>query len=233
MIRQIFRHKRRRVLIDVGTQKDLFLADGKICTRNHRRVLANLRRVVAWARHNHIPVISTCDIYPNDNGDSAIPYCLDGTEGQKKINYTILDSRISFQADGSTDIPRDLFKRYRQVILNKRTTDPFEEPRIDRLLSEINATEFIIVGAHAEDAVKAMALGLLRREKKVTVITDAVGHFDKKLADLALRKVKAKGAKLLETKKLAGTSHLKSVGICHCNMCRKQTSKNYAETAVN
>ena len=234
MIRPLFRARRRQVLIDVDTQRDFFLAEGKACIRNHRRVLSNLRRVIAWARRRHILVISTCDIYPNNgNGGSAIDYCLEGTEGQKKIHYTLLNKRISFPADGSTDLPRDMLRRYRQVIMHKRCTDPFDEPRIDRLLTELHASEFLLVGANAEDAIQAMALGLLQRGKIVCIITDAIGCSDKKQAEMAFKKMKAKGAKLIEAKKLAGTTHLKSVGICHCQACsRKQSPKQVVKLST-
>ncbi len=225
MIRQLMRLRRRQVLIDVNTQKDFFLANGNACTRNHRRVLANVRRIMAWARSRNIPVISTCEIYPNDNGFSVFGYCVEGTEGQKKIHYTLLNNRISFPAETSTDLPRDIMRRYRQIILHKRCVDPFEEPRIERLLSEVNANEFILIGASAEGAVQATALGLLQRGKKVSVITDAVGSYNKKETKMAFRKMMAKGAKLVETKKLAGVSHLQRVGICKCPRCQSHAAK--------
>jgi len=222
MIRQLVRMRRKRILIDVNTQKDFFLASGKACIRNHRRVLANVRRIMAWVRHENVPVISTCQVYPNNNGDISIGYCIDGTEGQKKLHYTLLDNRRSFQADGTTDLPFDVMRRHRQIILNKRSADPFSEPRIDRLLSEIKAREFILIGANAEESVKAMVLGLLQRGKKVTIIIDAVGSHNKRESELAIRKMKAKGAKLIEAKKLAGTSHLRLIGACSCQRCRRR-----------
>jgi len=224
MIRQLVKRRRRRILVDVNTQKDYFLADGKACIGNHRRVLAHIRRMLAWARHNSIAVISTCEVYPGGNGN-GVNYCIDGTDGQKKIHYALLNRRISFPADGSMDLPADLFRRYQQVILHKRCADPFAEPRIERLLTELWAGEFIIVGASTEGAVKAMALGLLQRAKKVTVVADAVGSHNKREAELALRKMKAKGAKLVETKKIAGTSRLKYVGACRCTACQGQTGR--------
>lgn len=219
MILQFVKARRKQILIDINTQKDFLLAGGKACIRNHRRVLSHIRRVLAWARRNGIAIISTAEVYPNNNG-SAVDYCIDGTEGQKKIRYTLLSSRISFPADGSTDLPRDMLRRYRQIILHKRCVDPFEEPRIDRLLSEVRANEFILVGAGAEGAVLSMALGLLQRGKRVVVVVDAVGAHNKREARLAFRKMAAKGARLIETKKLAGTSHLRQVGICGCRSCR-------------
>ncbi len=221
MIRQLIRALRKQILIDVSTQKDFFLAEGSACIRNHRRVLTNIRRVMAWARTRNIRIISTCEVYSNNNnGGSAINYCIDGTEGQKKIRYTLLSNRMSFAADGSTDLPIDVLRRYRQIILHKRCVDPFDEPRIERLLSEVRANEFVLIGASAEGAVEAMALGLLQRRKKVTVVVDAVGTHNKRRAALALRKVEAKGAKLVEAKSFAGKSHLRRVGICGCKACQ-------------
>lgn len=231
MILQLLRTQRKQILIDIDTQEDFLLAAGKACIRNHRRVLAHIRRVMAWARYRDVPIISTAEIRPN--GDDAISYCVDGTEGQKKIRYTLCNNKVIFAADGNTDLPRDMLRRHRQVILHKRCVDPFEEPRIDRLLSELRASEFILVGTSIEGAVKATALGLLQRGKRVVIISDAVGSHNKKEAKLALRKMEAKGARFIDTKRLAGTSHLRRVGICSCESCRgrrRKTSVPAAET---
>jgi nicotinamidase-related amidase len=224
MILQLVRTRRRQIIIDIDTQKDFLLADGKACIRNHRRVLEHIRRVMAWARRRNIPIISIAEVYPDNNGES-IGYCIDGTDGQKKIPYTLVNNRVTFAADGNTDLPRDMLRKYKQVIVHKRCIDPFEEPRIDRLLSELRASEFIVVGASVETAIKVTVLGLLQRGKNVTVVLDAVGSHDKREANLALRKMETKGAKLIETKRLAGTSHLRQVGVCNCESCQGQRRK--------
>ena len=221
MILQLARTKRKQILVDIDTQKDFLLAGGKACIGNHRRVLAHIRRVMAWARFRNIPIISTAEVHPNHNGESQNGYCIDGTDGQKKIRYTLFNNRISFAADGNTDLSRDMLRRYKQIILHKRCVDPFDEPRIDRLLSEVRANEFIIIGISLEGAVSAAALGLLQRRKHVTVIIDAVGSHNKKEAKLALRKMETKGARLIETRRLAGVSHLKHIGVCDCESCRR------------
>jgi nicotinamidase-related amidase len=207
MILQLVRTRRKQILVDIDTQRDFLLAEGKACIRNHRRVLAHIRRVMAWARLHHVPIVSTAEVYPSNNGDDAFRHCIDGTDGQKKVRYTLLGDRVTFPADGNTDLPKDMLRRHRQVILHKRCVDPFDEPRIDRLLSELRASEFILVGTSLEGAVKMTALGLLQRGKNVTVVIDAVGTHDKKEASLTLRK-------------LAGMSHLRQVGVCDCESCR-------------
>lgn len=234
MIRQLIKWRRRQILIDINTQRDFFLADGNACIRNHTRTLAHIRRMMAWARYRNIPIISTCEVYPNDsnNSNSATNYCIDDTEGQKKIRYTLLSNRVSFPADDRCDLPLDILQRYRQIILHKRCVDPFDEPRIERLLSEVRANEFVLIGASTEGAVKATVLGLLHRGKKVSVVVDAVGWHNKREAKLALRKMEARGARLIETKKIAGTSHLKHPGLCNCKICQARMVKVEAESGV-
>lgn len=222
MILQMIRAKRRQVLVDINTQRDFLLADGSACIRNHRRVLAHIRRMMAWARVQRIPVISTCEIHPEDSSHNGDPrLCIDGTPGQQKISYTLMENRIAFPADGNTDLPRDMLRRYQQVVLHKRCADPFDEPRIDRLFSELCAAEFVLIGACAEEAVKATALGLLQRDKRVAVIVDAVGYHDNREAKMAFRKMEAKGARLIETRRLAGSSRLRQVGACQCESCQR------------
>jgi len=232
MIRQLIKKRRKWILVDINTQRDFFLAKGNACIRNHRKILTNVRRMMAWAKRNGVRVISTCEVYPDHNGVNEVGYCIDGTEGQKKIRYTLLSNRTGFAADGSTDFPADILRQYRQIVLHKRCVDPFEEPRIERLLSEVRADNFILIGASAEGAVKATALGLLQRGKKVSVVIDAVGLLNKREAKLAFRKMRAKGAKLIETKKLAGVSHLRQVGICDCESCRRRVRKTAVKIAA-
>ncbi len=219
MIRPII-IRRRRIIVDVDTQKDLFVAKGICCVRNHRRVLANIRRVMAWARLNNIRQISTA-LVRSQNGRC----CIEGTAGQGKIRYTLRHLHTTFPADGNTDLPKDIFTRCKQVILNKRCEDPFSEPRADRLLTELRADEFIIIGGFAESAVLATALGLLQRGKNVVVLTDAVGSQNKEQAEIAFRKIVAKGGRLAETKSLAGSSCLRQVGICTCDRCSGKLRK--------
>ena len=205
MIMQLHKNQRRHILVDIDTQKDFLSPSGTACINNHQQVLANIRRVIAWVRMKDVPVVSTAEVYPNHFGGS---YCIDGTEGQQKISYTLLKSRISFPADAWNALPTDLLRKYQQVILHKRCIDPFEEPLIERLLSEVRADEFILLGCDAEQAVVATALGLLQRGRKVTVITDATGWHNERQAKLAFGKMAVKGAVLVTTRDVAGLSHL-------------------------
>ncbi len=198
----------RRVLIDIDTQYDLL----NHTDQDRSAILGRIRRLIAWARVRHIPVISTALSRPgleNSVTPAGSPTeCIEGTAGQRKIHYTILTNHIRFGPENRLDLPRDLLNDYQQIIFEKRTEDPFTHPRTDRLLTNLKRDEFIVFGMGLEKAVKATVLGLLYRRKKVLVVSDAVNGCDPREAKLALRQIEAKGAKLITTAALTGNSHL-------------------------
>ena len=110
MILQLHPKRRCHLLIDIDTQKDFLLPTGRVCVRNQAEVLANIRQVMSWARREKVLIISTAEVYPNNNGFSEIDYCLDGTDGQKKVPCTLLKNRISYPADNKTRTSRGLSK---------------------------------------------------------------------------------------------------------------------------
>lgn len=206
MISPMITLPRKLVIVDVDTQRHFFQYRGVVCVKNHRGVLANIRRVVAWARLKNIPMISTVQLY-------------DGMDGQEKIRYTLRNRHTSLDATDCTDLPMGILEQYDQVILHKRCFDPFKEPRADRILSEFEAEEFILIGAVTEGAVKATALGLLARRKNVTVLVDATGLYNRAAARVALQHIWAKGARLIDTRALLGSSCLRMVSARYCHRC--------------
>ena len=87
------------------------------------------------------------------------------------------------------------------------------------MLTELEADEFILIGSLVESAIKATALGLLARHKNVRVLVDAACSGNKASAKIALQQIRAKGAKLLDTQTLLGSSAL--------HLARKQSYPNF------
>lgn len=206
-------------MLDVDAQKDQFIAEGNACVKNHRRILMNIRRLNAWARKNKIKVISTMLVYPNDFKDNH-DFCKTGTSGSQRLTYCNRSRFIRYESDGYSDLNKEIFNDYDQVIFEKRTPNPFDEPRAERMLSELAVDEIIVYGAAIEDAIFETVQGLLLRGKKVTLVSDAIGYRNKEAAESAIRRMEAKGAKIVETKDIAGTTHLIKVGLCHCDRCQ-------------
>ena len=205
---KLFRKRFRRVLIDVDTQYDLVFDNG----RDLSNLLSNTRRLIAWARVQSIPVISTAMTRRNSNSvvdhNSPESLCIEGTPGQHKITYTLLSNRIIFGPENRLDLPPKILNNYQQVIFEKRLPDPFTQPRADRLLSECRVEEFIVFGMDLQNAVKSTVLGLLCRKRKVLLVADAIDTPPGRDALLALRQMEAKGAKLILTADLTGLSKL-------------------------
>ena len=199
---------RKRIVVDVDTQRDFLLADGLYCVTNHRRVLMHIRRIMAWVRMNNIKVISTCRIL-SDKSDAG-----------GKISYTSLGDSCTFYATDNTDLLRNILHYYQQIVFQKRCANPFNEPLLDRMLTDVRVTDFIIIGANFDNAFSLTVQGLLLRGKKVTIVTDAFGAYDNKKRETEFRKAEIRGAKLIETKDFAGTSHLKQIGACGCSLCK-------------
>ena len=198
MIRPAIPLSQRQIVVDVDTQKHFFLDKGPVCVRDHLSVLSNIRRVMAWVRMRHIHMVSTVQMFPGNiihhNSNVA------GGISLKKINCTLHNKHISFDANDYTDLPGRILRQYDQVILYKRCFDLFEEPRADRILTESEADEFILIGAPTEGAIRATALGLLRRQKKVIVLVNATGSLNVASGKRALRHMRARGARLINTK---------------------------------
>ena len=192
------------VVIDVNTQKDFCDRSGAFPVANIAELIPAMRRVMAWTRRNHAPVVSTLESHrPREVSDNGHPiYCVDGSPGQQKIAFTVLPLRIVVEVDNTCTVPSDLFRHWQQVLFRKRTDDLLANPKADCLLTSLPVQEYILFGTGLECSIKALALALLAREKSVTVVTDACGYWNRVAADLALRQVAAKGADLINADQL-------------------------------
>ncbi len=187
------------VAVDINTQRDFCEPDGIYPVVNAATLVPQLRRVIAWARRNCTPIISSVEAHrPFELTESGHPICcVDGSCGQRKLEFTIFPTHAWVEADNTLSVPSDLFSQYQQVIFQKRTDDLLGNPKADRLLSQLPANEYIVFGTGLECSVKALALALLARGKRVTIVSDACGFWNRATADLALRQIGAKGARLI------------------------------------
>lgn len=187
------------VLVDLNTQFDFFGGEGACPVVNYREKHACLRRIVAWAKRNQVPIISSMDCHrrvePDNNG---IPkHCVEGSCGQKKLPFTLLPNHVYVAGDNTLAVSVDLFNTHQQVIFPQSDTDLFTNPKADRFLTQLDAEEFILYGAIAEYEIKAVALGLLVRNKRVSILADGCGSWNPSEFDLSLRQAAAKGARII------------------------------------
>ena len=192
------------VTVDLNTQQDFCAPNGAYPVANLDDLLPALRRVIAWTKRNYAPMVSSLDSHrPYDLPEANLPiHCVDGSKGQRKIPFTVFPLNVHIEVDNTLAIPLDLFGQHQQVVFRLRTEDLLTNPKADRFLTQLPTEEFIVFGNSTESAVKALVLGLLARHKKVSVIADACGYWNKASADLALRQMAAKGARLITVDEL-------------------------------
>jgi len=188
------------VVVDLNTQYDFCDPNGANPVANVDTLTAALRRMIAWTKRNGVPVASSIESHrPHELGDNGHPpCCVDGTPGQRKIGFTLFPWRERVEVDNTLSCPVDLFRHSQQVIFRKRTDDLLCNPKADRFFTQLPAREFILFGVSLETSVKALTLGLVAREKRVTVVVDACGFWNRATADLAARQLMAKGAQTIE-----------------------------------
>ena len=139
----------KRMLLDIETQRDFFAPGGACYHAGAGQAAQQIYRLFAWARYCRIPVLSTVlRVRPNGQGPLCdCSHCLEGSHGERKLSKTILSRRINLGLRNTTDLPDHLFRRYQQVIFEKRHTDIFAHARAERLITELPPVTFVLCGA--------------------------------------------------------------------------------------
>jgi len=189
------------VILDLNTQRDLFTPEGVLPVDGVEKFPDLLKRAFTWAQRQQIPVVSTRlrDVAaPGQRGMGRI-VCHPGGAGSgyEKLPSTLLRRRQEMPLDCGTSLPVEGFKITQQYIFDLVSLNPFECPRLDRLLSESNAGVWILVGGPLEATLRTCVLGLLQRRHKVAVVSDLLGMWDPYEGDMALRQIESKNIEWL------------------------------------
>lgn len=193
---------RRHVFVDVCTQFDyLSPAGGKPCA-GLPQLRRHLKQMMAFARWAHIRTLSCLESQrPVDVAGRQEPaQCILGTTGHRKAHFTLLPNHVVVPTDNSPCISLDILKEHQQAILQKVSHDPFANPKLDRLLTELPVERFILFGIGLETTIRTLALGLLMRQRDVTVIGDACGTWDNDRGEMTLRQLAAKNCEIVSAR---------------------------------
>jgi len=158
---------------------------------------------MALARWAKIPILSCVDVRrPQDVLGLPHSACVLGTPGQRKLSCSLLPSRVQVEGDNCLCVSLNLLNEFQQAILAKEHRDPFTNPKLDRLLTELPSRRFIVFGMSLETSVRLLTLGLMLRERPVALVHDACGWWDAEEGEMTLRQLAAKGCQLLGTRQV-------------------------------
>lgn len=194
----------KMVFVDVDTQVDFMLPEGKLYVPGAETIIPNLERLAQFARERRVPVISSVDAHSPDDPEfqQFPPHCVTGTAGQRKLPQTLLPERRVLANEPQPLPAAEELRACPQWILEKQTFDLFTNIHADPLLEAFLAEQYVVFGVATEYCVKAAVLGLLRRGRRVGLVVDAIREIEAGSGQAALREMQAGGVKWLETEQL-------------------------------
>ncbi|MEP0846628.1 MAG: isochorismatase family protein [Phycisphaerae bacterium] len=191
---------KRDVIFDMCVQREYLSPDSPYCCTNAGQIFRNLKRLMAYARWSKTPILSCVDVdCANRIGEQFV--ALRGAEAPVRQRYAfgLVPGYEVVESDNSLCVALDILSQHPQVIFTKVHRDPYTNPKLDRLLTEMPARRFVIFGLPLESSVRMLALGLVRRNRRVVVIDDACGYWNAQEAAMVIRKLLVKGCEVTST----------------------------------
>jgi nicotinamidase/pyrazinamidase len=199
------------VFWDVDTQVDFMLPEGKLYVPGALDITENLARLTRHARARRIPrVASVCDHVPEDPEISASPdyrttfppHCLRGSEGQRKIPATAMESPVVVpnRREDPAQLRRRLERHTGELLVEKSEFDVFTNPNLSVLLEALQPETLVVYGV-AQDVCDACAIEgfLTRGGSRVSFVEDAARSIDARRGAELLADWKRRGVSVLTT----------------------------------
>jgi nicotinate phosphoribosyltransferase len=197
------------VFWEEDVQTDFMRPDGKLYVPAAEKIIPNIDRLVEAAREGSVFLLSSADAHTLDDPELLEwpAHCLKATPGASLIPEACASPRLVVPNQKRFALP-DSLSSYRQVVLEKNTLDVFDNPNTDRLLARIAPlgsppfdadVEFIVFGVATEYCVRRVVEGLLRRGRRVGLVTDAIQAIDTAAGQRTVAELQVRGARLLTT----------------------------------
>jgi nicotinamidase/pyrazinamidase len=186
---------------EVDVQADFMLPGGKLYVPGAEKLLPNIRKLTDAARHDQVFLVSHGCFHPANDPEFTQfpPHCLKGTPGAEFAPEALADKFVRVENDVQARLPEDLSK-YQQIVLEKQTLDIFETLYADALVERLgNAAEFVVFGVVTEYCVSCAVRGLLKRKRRVAVVSDAIETLAPEVGEKTLSELERLGARMVTT----------------------------------
>ena len=191
---------------DVDTQRDFLLPGGKLYVPGGERILPRLRELTQIARQKGIAIAgSVCRHFPTDaelraNGGLYPEHCMDGTEGQKKVEETAPRRPVWVEnRDYSEEEFAARLRQNTEVYIEKQDVDIFVGNRnaaraFDAILR--GKDDVVVYGVVTEICVDLALAALKDRPVRLHVPVDAIAALSEERGREMLEKWRGWGVHL-------------------------------------
>jgi nicotinamidase-related amidase len=190
---------------DVDTQRDLMLSKGNLPVPGAERLVPKLRRLFDFARAQSVTIISSVNAYPPEapHFSEFPPYCVRGTDGQRKINDTLLLHPLILENKPVNRNYAELIRKHQQIIIEKQAFDVFTNPATEKLM-RVLPPKAVVFGVPSEHSVSLAALGLRRLGIKTAVIQNATLPLEPREASKSEAALRSAGVDFIALEVLLG-----------------------------
>jgi len=184
--------------MDIDTQRDFMLPEGRLYVAGAERIIPKLRRLFDLARMNEITILSSVDAHAEEDAEfqDFPPHCVQGSEGQHKLDETLLPRPLIFQNRPIDRNLLDAVRKHQQIIVEKQTLDVFDNQVTERLL-RVLPRRAIVFGVATEYCVKMACMGLRQRGVQTAVISDAIRAIAPKTGKEAVEEMRMEGVEFI------------------------------------
>lgn len=193
--------------MDIDTQRDFMLPGGALYVPGAERIIPRLRKLFDFARKHGITILSSVDAHAPDDPEFEHfpPHCIQGTEGQRKLDETLLPRPVTLENRLVDRNLLELVQKHQQVIVQKQALDVFTNPVTERLLRAL-PQRAVVFGVTTEYCVKHACAGLRRLGARTVLVTDAVCALAPASGNGALAEMQDAGVEFTTAEKLL-TAH--------------------------
>jgi nicotinamidase/pyrazinamidase len=190
------------VFVDIDTQFDFMNSRGSLYVPDAENIIGNIKKLFNHAKGNKIKILSSIDAHKIDDPEfqNFPSHCVKDTSGNQKIDGTTCKNSIVI--GNKRQYITETILNYEQIIVEKQSFDIFDNTNTDKILIQLDASDYVVFGVTTDYCVKAAVLGLLIRGYKVSLVTDAVKAATQEGEKEALKEMKDAGTVFVSTQNI-------------------------------
>lgn len=203
---------------DVDTQNDFMNKNGALPISGAEKIIPNLKKLTTYALKNDIRILGSVDRHFEDDEElkKFPPHCMDGTEGQRKIEETLSDEIIYIENKTGVGQYRkypkeeleNIVQSGRPVYFEKQEIDVATNPYFEKIMKMLNPDSITVYGVATDYCIKSAVFDLLNYGD-VYLVRNAIKSIDKDKGKKALKEMLDSGVLLTDTKEVFKWQQLK------------------------